>query len=172
MTTAFLAAATGSGLDASPRQLMILAGVLLALVLISLAVRKKSGGPSAKQYRREIDGAVREEQQVRGDIEDLLKDLEQLSQRLSSQIDDGVARLNRAIAEADQRIKKLNGSTPAAPPITATLPPEPTEPRTNQVYVLADEGLASQEIAQRLNRHLGEVELILNLRRAASSPPS
>ena len=171
MTADLIAAANNAALDASPRQLFILGGVLLALLLLSLAMRKKAGGPSARQYRREIDGAVREEQQVRADIEDLLKDLEQLSRRLSTQIDEGVARLNRAIAEADQRIKKLNGNPVAAAPNSPT-PPETIEPRTRQIYVLADEGLAAPEIAQRLNRHLGEVELILNLRRAATTPPA
>lgn len=176
MTLDLIAAADNSPLDASPRQLLILGGVLVGLVLLSLAMRKKTGGPSARQYRREIDGAVREEQQVHADIEDLLKELEQLSRRLSTQIDEGVARLNRAIADADQRIKKLNGNpgtaTPIAQPATQPSIPEPTEPRTRQIYVLADEGLAAPEIAKRLNRHLGEVELILNLRRAAGAPPA
>jgi len=170
MTADFIAAANNPALDASPRQLLVLGGVLLALILLSLAMRKKAGGPSARQYRREIDGAVREEQQLRADIEDLLKDLEQLSKRLAAQIDEGVVRLNRAIADADLRIKKLNGSAVATPQAVAPTP-EPTEPRTRQIYLLADEGLAAPEIAQRLNRHLGEVELILNLRRAAGTPP-
>lgn len=62
-------------------------------------------------------------------------------------------------------------SVASSPPVAGTaavVAPAPA-PRHQDIYALADEGLTAFDIAQRLDRRLGEVELILNLRAAASA---
>lgn len=165
-----LLAASRSLLEPSGGQLMILGGLLAAVAAASWWSRRRAGGPTAKQYRREIDGAIREQRQAERDIEELIREMEALSAKIARQIEEGVARLQQATAEADERIARLSGLS-GSPPATASPVVDaervPSEPRTRQVYVLADEGLSAAEIAQRTGRHVGEVELILNLRQAA-----
>lgn len=80
--------------------------------------------------------------------------------------DQRAAQLERLIAAADERIRELRGLTsrPAAssqPRLAAG-----GDPTHRAVYELADRGLSPLEIARELGQPTGQVELILNLRRA------
>jgi DNA-binding NarL/FixJ family response regulator len=55
---------------------------------------------------------------------------------------------------------------PSAPSQGGTVSDD-LDPRMRRIYQLADQGMAAQEIAQRLKDHVGEVELILHLRQMA-----
>jgi DNA-binding NarL/FixJ family response regulator len=73
-------------------------------------------------------------------------------------------------AEAD-----LDGAlaSAAAAPLAAPLHGEARiDSRHMEIYTLADEGHDSREIARRLSRPLGEIELILALRSRSASVPS
>lgn len=62
------------------------------------------------------------------------------------------------------------GAMAPRPPVAALMTPAPPapadtpDPRHAEVYSLSDEGSTPQEIARRLGRHHGEIELILALR--------
>jgi hypothetical protein len=115
---------------------------------------------------------------VRRDLDFLLVELQELSRRISAQIDTRFAKLEAAMRDADRRIAALNRlsrETPTQPvsePRTTIAQPTQvpsattvTDPRHSVIYELADAGFSPVDIARDLGRTPGEVELILNLRR-------
>ena len=104
---------------------------------------------------------------IRRDVDALLVELQELSRRISAEIDVRFAKLEVAMRDADRRIAALNRLAHLGER------PQPTEPKdANEgqdirhviVYELADQGYSSVEIAKDLGKTPGEVELILNLR--------
>jgi hypothetical protein len=101
-------------------------------------------------------------------------ELEDLAGKLVAEIDAKAARLERLIAEADARLTALDGALhqgarPHAARQQAGRPGTAgsegfMDPISSQIYALADEGLPPVEIAQRLDQHTGNVELVLALR--------
>jgi hypothetical protein len=120
---------------------------------------------------------------VMTEIHALLADVEETARRVAAQMDNRRMRLEQMLAEADDKIKRLESLTSAQPPgvvaapvqrdASQTLsrlrqergaPPVNEDPAYRPVYQLADEGKSSREIGQALNRQPGEIELILALR--------
>lgn len=116
------------------------------------------------------------------------RDMEELAERLSAQLDAKADRLERLIARAETRIVELQAGLAAArSPSTqvepkpepraegraaarAPVPPEPAGPPQHaRVLELADRGLSAVEIARTLEMPTGQVQLILNLRKAPSA---
>lgn len=79
--------------------------------------------------------------------------------------------LRTGLSTISEALAVLLGSREAtaaisAPPVAVTVErdsPDPTE-ANHEVYALSDEGLDTGEIARRLHRHRGEIDLILRLR--------
>lgn len=130
-------------------------------------------------------------QSVRRDLDDLMVELQDLSRRISAEIDTRFVKLEAAMRDADRRIAVLNRlsrelgtaqieaarGTPGTPLVSAgtagaspagneTVAPHP-DVRHTVIYELADAGFTPVEIARELGRTPGEVELILNLRQAS-----
>lgn len=124
---------------------------------------------------------------VRGDLETLMVEIEQFSKRLSAHLDAKTVAIELLLKQADQRIAELqrlaksNGhdrpdtqppsaeSNSAEPPIktiSRSAPEIPDDPLSRSVYQLADQGMAADAIARKLNEHVGKIELILALRTA------
>ncbi|MEM1212746.1 MAG: hypothetical protein AAGI68_10665 [Planctomycetota bacterium] len=163
-----------------PKDFVLVAGLLLIILAGFMLLRKRHAkGPDTTA--REHIHRLKEEHGVRGDLESLMVDIEQLAKRLSSQLDAKVTEVEKVLAEADQRIAQLQSNSPPAPAAAeahpqpasptpakqnATAPPLPVDPLTQAVYDLADAGQEPADIAQQTGEHLGKVELILALRRA------
>jgi len=108
----------------------------------------------------------------RADLEQLLVELQELSRRISAEIDTRFAKLEASIRDADRRIavlnrltrqlenKKMDSDDPGVSGYDA---------RHAVVYELADAGFSPVEIAKDLGKTPGEVELILNLRKQKES---
>lgn len=99
-------------------------------------------------------------------VMELSRDMEDLAERLASEMDRRADRLELLIARADERIAALDNAQSR----TFELKPvakksAPANPAFGEVYDLADRGLSPVEIARQLGRPTGQVELILNLRR-------
>ena len=169
-------------------------GVLFITAWLILRIRKRGvrgmGQPTAREHLERY----KTRDAVRGDLEGLMVDIEELARRLGAQLDAKSRELERRIAEADQRIARLGGAAlpPAAdrfepqaaapadppgeapdepgPPASADPgepPPGPGEdPLVAQVHGLADAGQTASQIAAELGEHIGKIELILALRRA------
>lgn len=184
------------GYPASTQQLLLLAAVVLAGFLFMRMLRRSTPSEgSARQYRREIDSATSHGANIKGDMEHLLIELDKLSREISAQVDTKFARLEGVITEADRRIAALRILLDAAkaagaslgieettgqdafttdadaasadlPSVSAPANADATTAKHEEIFALADQGMLPLEIARRLDRRVGEIELILNLRQA------
>jgi hypothetical protein len=132
--------------------------VLLVGLALTFAIRRREPAPPAMSP---ADRRV---------LEDLLADAEELTGRLAASLDAKAARLERLITEADQRVARLEAQQvePRARVDQRTTEQtgfDDTGPLNRRVYDLADRGLPPVEIAKQLSQQVGQVELILNLRR-------
>ena len=169
------------------------AGMLLLITGMMIIYRRRRRNQSQEVCLTPQEQLDRNRQLrgVQGDIERLMVELEQFSKRLAAQLDAKTIAIELLLKQADQRITELKrldghsggaqagaepsstsqaselrprGSTPSAP---ATAAAElPSDPVSRSVYQLADQGLAPEAIAKRLNEHVGKIELILALRTA------
>jgi IS30 family transposase len=172
------------------RQILIYLGVIALLVLVTTSMRRRSRqskdyAPDAARQRME---ELKAQRGVKSDMEQLLGEIQQLSRKISAEIDTKFAKLEASIADADRRIRTLQQLTQTAEgkrtvdvivgddgDAAATPASSSDEPRTTsaadrhvRVYELADTGKSLVEIAQTLGRPPGEIELILALRSKAS----
>ena len=128
--------------------------------------------------------SLAQQRTVERQMQNLLVELSEMTRQLSAQLDTRAAKLEQLIKDADERIARLGGgngepaprlvfpvepeSHEAAPPSPPPPAPAPAvvelDPRHAEIYSLADEGRDAREIAAKLNRPSGEVELILALR--------
>ena len=117
---------------------------------------------------------------MRRDLEALMVELQELSRKISAEIDTRFVKLEAAMRDADRRIAVLNRLSRGqeAGPVADALPTGDSAPgveadsRHQVVYELADAGFGPVEIARDLGKTPGEVELILNLRgRGAPARP-
>ncbi len=204
----------------TPQQwLVILALTLFIIVMFNISRRRRQSDGSPKQYRREIDGATRQNAAMRKDLEALIVELNELARVVNGQIETRFAKLEHTIKDADERIRTLRDlleqaeSLPASPtgsrsgvdivvndetdrdvieravisanraassfatsdPVSIDDPPQETavDVLHRRVYALSDAGKTALEIAETMDRAVGEIELILHLRRrAATSQPA
>ncbi len=170
--------------------LLLVAGVILITMsmMMHLAKRRRTQQPIERLTAAERTERLKQQRGMRGDLEELMVEIEQMSKRLAAQLDAKTIHLERLIAEADRRIAQLNAlagasasppdemfpaartePTSAAPvdePTSAAPPQEPEDRTTASVYHLADQGMDPVAIARELNEHVGKIELILALRKA------
>jgi len=160
-------------LDPTTRWLMIIAAVLTILYAVMRPSRRKKDPLS----RTDPSPTLASQRQVERDMNNLLVELSEMARQITAQLDTRAAKLQLLIAEADQRLERLStcgasGLAPERPPSNrhADVPaPPPVDPRHVEVYVLADQGRTAGEIAGKLGRPSGEIELILALRERAAS---
>jgi hypothetical protein len=160
--------------DLSPWLLLAAAGAvtLLALLIFWPRLRRRSDPLS-----RPAEPSLTQQRAVERDMQTLMHDLSELARRVGSQLDARGARLEQLIQEADQRIAQLSAVRPTqSPPMdhpahepslavfSDAAPTMDVDPRHAEIYALQDQGLTLPEIAARLRRPNGEVELIVALR--------
>ena len=124
-------------------------------------------------------GSLAAQRSVERQMQNLLVELSEMARQMNAQVDTRAAKLQELIKQADERIaalKKVEGDPPEpkefvpppepapAPPEQASSPAAELDPRHAEIYTLADQGKGANEIATRLGRPSGEVELILALR--------
>ncbi|MGF1634299.1 MAG: hypothetical protein ACFCVE_10660 [Phycisphaerae bacterium] len=136
--------------------------------------------------------SMSQQRNVERQVNQIMVDLSEMSREVLGQLDTRAAKIEALIRDADERIAELrrlehmpkqataaeagDGVTPADRPRLAdaaraapSFPGDPTtpDPQHDEIYDLADAGEEAPEIARRLDRPLGEVELILALRARA-----
>lgn len=176
-----------SKLDSNNSAIYIGLGVagLIYIFVIRPMMRKKADPlDRAPNYASAAQQRATERQ-----MQSLLVDLSEMARQVTAQLDTRAAKLEALIQQADQRIAALReaqSGLPAMPPPTRVLEtnidvppmidaepvlpaarvelPPPIDPAHAEIYLLADEGWAAGEIAGKLGRPRGEIELILALR--------
>ena len=162
-------------LDApTPGQMWLIYVVAVFTIIYAVFVRpRKQKDPLSKlgQNRQSLS----RQRDVEKQMENLLVELSEMARQITGQLDTRSAKLELLISEADEKIAALNR---AAPPVLIDPPPPAAagrdiarvpdvhldDPRHTPIYNLADSGLSAAQIAQRLSRPSGEIELILALR--------
>lgn len=149
---------------------LLLAVIALSLLMLSLRRKQRriQHDPDRTSSVREPPPAPKKAE-LRRDIEDLLVELQDLSRKISAEIDTRFAKLEAAIHDADRRIAALQRLTRQAQKQAVNKTNNSAEPddRHSIVYELADAGHTPVEIAKDLGKTPGEIELILNLRKSA-----
>lgn len=166
----------------------LLAFGVLILVMISIRMLKRNLARNAVRKEgtpRERIDQLRAQARAISPVDTYEAEAEELTRRLSAIMDNKAARLELLIEEADERLARLDraslgsgvqtrpmehdaGAFRASSPEPVRAAPAPerhVDPTQRQIYELADSGLGPVEIAQRLDQPIGQVELILNLRR-------
>lgn len=168
-------------------------GVALVTTSLLIALKKRRAKAVGAPTSREQIQQNRQHRGMRGDLEILMVEIEELSKRFASQLDAKSIQLERLLNEADQRIARLErlrqdagesrpssfdvaggpGSSPTGheagssdDPPAALAQKAGDDPLTRSVYEMADQGHDADQIARQLNEHVGKIELILALRRA------
>lgn len=119
---------------------------------------------------------------VERQFQSLLVEMAEMSRQISAQLDTRSEKLNQLIVEADAKIAELRQlQSRAAPqpaqfrPAAEVSPPSgannDAESRYAEIYSLAEQGFGALEIARKLDRPRGEVELILALRTSPAGQP-
>jgi len=150
---------------------MMLMGVALLTWLTLRSFLRRARHPTQPSEPRERIEAIRKQAGARAQIDSFSADAQELTQRLAAQLDAKAARIQLLLEEAEEAVRRLERAkraVDAAPshPETRALEQAEDNPLSNQVYRLADEGHSTLEIARRLNQHVGQIELMLALRRA------
>jgi len=174
----------GVGTPPSLDAYLVLGVVIIAVSLIAVATRRRASDrvPNPRDYAREQISRLREERGVKQDMENLLVQLSELARQINAQIDTRFAKLEKVIADADERISTLEALLRRAANLQKIdlvvdeqadhageqqSPPaaqQHLDPRYAKIYELADQGLSPIDIARQTGYTTGEVELILNLR--------
>lgn len=165
-------------------------GVLLITMSMMMGIRKKRRRSHMQGTAREQVEELKHKKAMRGDLEQLMVEIEQLAKRFGAQLDAKTVQMEQLLDEADRRIADLKrlgqereqrsasaepGSSSLTPPTSASTNPQPQTPSPQppspddavkrSVYDLADQGHDPVQIAQKLDEHVGKVELILALRK-------
>jgi hypothetical protein len=177
-----------SGTDAPTRWGAIAVGVLTLLYIAF--IRPLRSAKKTDPMERAAHGAgagLARQRAIERDMSNLLVEYEQMIRQMTAGLDTRAAKLELLIRDAEGVIASLKSATAATSPGSMATPevpalPAPVEPvleprkvatadvplgpdpRYAEVYHLADHGHAPREIARRLGRPYGEIELILALR--------
>jgi hypothetical protein len=161
---------------------------LVAYFVLRPMAKKKKDDPLSRMSSS--PGAMAKQRSVEREMSNLLVELSEMARQVTAQLDTRAAKLELLMKEADEKIEALqrlstssSGKIPAPNPThqnsaeraalmqpldvppPAPAPPEPAiDPRYAEIYALADEGRSPGDIATRLGRPSGEIELILALR--------
>jgi len=160
--------------------ILLLAGVtLITMALMMRLAKRRRAMQTERVTGRERTESLRQQRGMRGDLEDLMVEIEQLAKRLGTQLDAKAMRLEKLLDEADCKMAALQSMRNESPPESRenasgderpAVIEEPSDAEhdrlTRHVYQLADRGLPAMTIARELNEHVGKIELILALRKA------
>jgi len=173
---ATIAAASGAAAPWLAPLVTVLGVLALGFILmVSLRERIARRGP-ARSPRQQIDQIkARERRMPEGHA--ATAQMYDTAQRLAAQLDNKSQRLELLIAEADERIARMEaaavrpivGAGTNAEPVPTSIAGRATEDGSTDalrrsIYALADRGLDPPGIARQLDEQVGKVELILALR--------
>jgi hypothetical protein len=154
----------------------VLAGMSILYIVFVRPMMMRRRDPLARSPRIGLS----QQREIEKQMSDLLVELSEMARQITAQLDTRSRKLQVLMDEADKRIAALEAGAQDAGPRMRLVepteaerpaqigPPDPPalkiDPRHAEIYALADQGRAPQEIAQAIGRPRGEVELILALR--------
>jgi hypothetical protein len=174
------------GLEMPVTHLVLLAASIAALAMVWFQTRGRARRALARIGDPAKSSAVLlKEKSAARDVERVMMELDQTARRIHGRLDLRLSKLESVLHEADRRIEDLTRLVRQAngqPGLDVTLPAESPVaapsgvPAKNDphalIHQLSDEGLSPVEIAKRLHRQPGEIELILALHHARETADS
>jgi propanediol dehydratase small subunit len=159
-----------SGLEPFQKWALVIAAVLTIVYAVMRPMRRRKD-PLTTRKPVSLAG----QREVEKQMTDLIVELEKMARQMTAQLDTRAARLEALLREADERIATLRTLAEAgagagrfrllaAPEPAAPEAEDMPDPRHMEIYELAQKGHSAHQIAQRLGRPYGEIELILALR--------
>jgi len=117
--------------------------IMLCLVMLSVAMLRRSQQrqATARQVAREQVARLRDQRELHQSMDDLLVQLEEVSRRVSAQVDTRFAKLEAVIREADERIARLEQLFADSAPRKAA----PHRPTALQADATPRDGVASAD---------------------------
>ncbi|MEE9404938.1 MAG: hypothetical protein V3V20_08590 [Algisphaera sp.] len=97
----------------APHGLFIL-GVLFITAFLVMRIRKRGQRNATQPTAREHLDRYKNKEAVRGNLEGLMVDIEELARRLGAQLDAKSRQIETLLTEADERIAKLGGDVPVS----------------------------------------------------------
>ena len=174
MQTSTLSTMLANLIDGNNLVALILAAIASVFLLSGIRRRQRERArnphPSGLRLPPSVAGAADSKEQLRHDLEKLIGELQDLSRKIGAEIDTRFAKLEAALRDVDRRIAVLHRLSrgPIEPSAGAVEEGgQDQDVRYAVVYELADAGFSAVDIARDLGKTPGEIELILNLRRAA-----
>ena len=143
-----------------PHALFIL-GVVFITAWLVLRIRKRGARNATQPTAREQMERYKTRDAVRGDLEGLMVDIEQLARRLGAQLDAKSRQLETLLEEADQRIAALGGEVAPAPPAADRY--EPSAPPVEET--------SDEEVEQPPEEPLAEADPTSTPAPPATPPP-
>lgn len=173
---------------------LLLLGLAMVTISLMMRARKRRMRQEPPLTAREQVERMKQARGMRGDLEELMVEIEQLAKRFGAQLDAKTVQLEQMLRDAEAMVARLEelrrgttnagaaegaatsqapggepesaGISEVGPALSTGAADDPADPMARSVYELADQGLDAAQIAQRLNEHVGKVELILALRNA------
>lgn len=162
---------------------LLLMGLSIVVILyLTFRQRRKSDPLQSMPFR----ASMQQQKALERDMQSVVVELSEMTRQMTAQLETRATKLDLLIQEADQKIAKLNAamevvqgaraSTPIDLPVMPMKSPglrlvkDDTEDRWSEIYLLADQGLSTAQIASKLNRPEGEVDLILHIRPKSRGP--
>lgn len=148
--------------------------VLLSFAFLVKRVKKPAAHSVPKQSPAHISEVVR-------DVEAVIGELEKLSRRMHQRLDQKIAQIEALLQTADERMDGLSRAqrqvrgqatvdvTVDDNPLGGVASTKNFSGEHEEVYRLADAGVDALQIGRRVGRPVGEIELILSLRRTAQA---
>lgn len=100
---------------------MMLAGIGLMMYILRRQVNRAA---NARTISNDRIAKLRDQRELRGSMDELLVQLEQMAREINAQVDTRFAKLERAIRDADDRIARLTAASTGQPvPIPTSGPP-------------------------------------------------
>jgi len=151
-------------------------GIAVTLTVFYAVMRPSNRKKKDPLKKAMFTPGLASQRSVEREMSHLLVELSEMARQVTAQLDTRAMKLDLLIKEADERIAALaeaarqasSGNPGAGPAASLPRPAAPSgpavDPRHVEIYELADLGLSPREIAMKLGRPHGEVELILALR--------
>lgn len=171
---------------------LLLMGLSIVVVLYLTFRKRRKSDPLNSSFRT----SLQQQKALERDMQSVVVELSEMTRQMTATLETRAAKLDLLIQEADTKIAQLNaalavvetGKPRPSTPIDLPAPASPikpaapmkapglrlvkddTEDRWAEVYMLADQGLSTAQIAAKLNRPEGEVDLILHIRPKSRAP--
>lgn len=156
---------------------IVVATVVFVVLARRRTVRSSQASPDARRAALGIE--TRAQARIESDLRETVIELENLARRINGEIETKYRKLEAVIRDADARIAELSRLSRTSESLERDPHSAPDNrigtrdsKRTDRqaVYALADAGHDAAEIARRLERPEGEIEMLLALRGELSKP--